>query len=173
MKELLVVIDMQKDFIDGVLGTKEAVKIVPKVVEKIKEFQKNGQDVIFTKDTHTEQYMDTQEGKKLPVIHCVKGTEGWNFVDELQPLAKDCLVLEKPGFGSVTLAGIVGDKKYEKVTLIGVCTDICVISNALLLKGHHTELPIFVDAGCCAGVTPLSHNNALEAMKLCQVSILE
>ncbi|WP_206457768.1 cysteine hydrolase family protein [Anaerovorax sp. IOR16] len=173
MKELLVVIDMQKDFVDGALGTKEAVEIVPKVVKKIKEFEENSQDLIFTKDTHTEEYLDTQEGKKLPVEHCIKGSSGWDFVDALQPFAENCLVIEKPGFGSVKLAELVGEKNYEKVTLIGLCTDICVISNALILKGHHPELPIYVDASCCAGVTPASHKNALEAMKICQITIVE
>ncbi|MEA4987183.1 MAG: isochorismatase family cysteine hydrolase [Anaerovorax sp.] len=173
MKELLVVIDMQKDFVDGMLGTKEAVEIVPKVVEKIKEFEKNKQDIIFTKDTHTAGYLKTQEGKRLPVEHCIKGSSGWAFEDTLQPLAENCLVIEKPGFGSVKLAELIGERNYEKVTLIGLCTDICVISNALLLKGHHPELSIFVDASCCAGVTPASHKNALEAMKICQITIVE
>ena len=148
--KVLVVVDMQNDFIGGALGTKEAVAIVPKVVEKIRNFEGR---VLFTRDTHKEDYLDTQEGKKLPVAHCIKGTEGWELHPEIEALRKED-ALDKPTFGS---------------TQIGLCTDICVISNAMIAKAFIPEVPVIVDASCCAGVTPQSHKNALEAMKMCQI----
>ncbi len=172
MKELLVVVDMQIDFIDGRLGTKEAQDIVENVVSKVKSAKECGKDIIFTMDTHRENYLETQEGKKLPVPHCIKGSKGWEIIPELQNLAENCMILEKFSFGSVQLAHLVARGQYDKIELVGVCTDICVISNALILKSSLPEAEISVDAKCCAGVSPESHKNALEAMKMCQIEIL-
>ena len=168
-KEVLVVVDMQKDFIDGALGTKEAEAIVENVAEKIRSFTG---EVIFTRDTHGENYMNTQEGKKLPVPHCIKGSEGWKLDRRLEPLCTaDCKVFDKPTFGSVELAEYLKKQAPDKITLVGLCTDICVISNAIILKAYLTETEIAVVKNCCAGVTPQSHANALEAMKMCQVNV--
>lgn len=169
-KQVLVVIDMQKDFIDGALGTKEAIAIVENVVDKIKNFEG---EVIFTRDTHFENYSQTQEGKKLPVPHCIKGTEGWEINNELERLrTPEMKVFDKPTFGSVELAQYLKlNKELESVTLIGLCTDICVISNAMLIKAFLPEVEVVVDAKCCAGVTPKTHENALEAMKMCQINV--
>lgn len=164
----LVVVDMQKDFIDGALGTKEAVAIVPNVVKKIAEYREAGNQVIFTRDTHQQDYLQTQEGKNLPVEHCIEGTEGWQIAKELEVKPED-LVINKVTFGHVWNKEMI---KGEEIELVGLCTDICVISNALGLKAVLPETPISVDAGCCAGVTPESHNNALEAMKMCQIKIV-
>ena len=173
MKKLLIVVDMQTDFVTGALGTNEAQAIVPMVAEKIQKAKEEGTDVIFTLDTHEENYLDTQEGKQLPVPHCIKNTEGWMLVPELRPLAGGCMSVEKPTFGSTRLAHIVGRAGYDEIELIGLCTDICVISNAMILKASVPETPISVDASCCAGVTPESHANALAAMKMCQIAINE
>lgn len=172
MQKILIVVDMQNDFIDGALGTKEAVTIVPKVADKIKHFEGK---VIFTRDTHGENYMDTQEGKKLPVPHCIRGTAGWEISPALVSFCKE-MPVDKPTFGSTKLASMLvemnEEEPIESITLIGLCTDICVISNALLAKASLPEVPIIVDSECCAGVTPESHNNALEAMKMCQINVL-
>lgn len=169
--KLLVVVDMQNDFIDGALGTKEAVAIVDNVKEKIEAYRANGDTVVFTRDTHEENYMETQEGKNLPVSHCIRGTQGWQITSTL-PVGEDTVV-DKPTFGSTKLAHLVyGIKNLESIELVGLCTDICVISNALLLKATLPEVPVMVDASCCAGVTPQSHKNALEAMKMCQIGIV-
>ena len=157
MQDILVVVDMQNDFIDGTLGTKEAVAIVPKVEEKIRNFKGT---VLFTRDTHETWYLDTQEGKKLPVPHCIRNTEGWQIRSELDKLRKTELVAMNI------------DDDIGSITFIGLCTDICVISNALLVKAALPEVPIIVDAACCAGVTPESHENALNAMKMCQIDIV-
>ena len=170
MNKLLVVVDMQKDFIDGALGTPQAQAIVPGVLEKIRHYHKAGDDIVFTMDTHTQDYLDTQEGRKLPVPHCIKGTAGFELTGELAPYAS--VVFEKPAFGSLTLAEYASGGEYDQIELIGLCTDICVISNALLLKSYLPESRIMVDSGCCAGVTPESHENALEAMRMCQIEIL-
>ena len=168
-KEVLVVVDMQKDFIDGALGTEEARRIVANVAEKIRSFEG---EVIFTRDTHTENYMETQEGRKLPVPHCIRGSEGWKLDKNLEPLCtEECRVFDKPTFGSVELAEYLKEQSPDKITLIGLCTDICVISNAILLKAFLTEAEIAVVESCCAGVTPKSHANALEAMKMCQITV--
>ena len=171
MQNILVVVDMQNDFIDGALGTREAVAIVPKVKEKIQNFQGR---VIFTRDTHGENYMDTQEGKKLPVPHCIKGTDGWQISSELASLCREAPV-DKVTFGSSRLGSMLLEADQEEpvgqITFIGLCTDICVISNALLAKAFLPEAEILVDAACCAGVTPESHHNALEAMKVCQIRV--
>ena len=172
MKNILIVVDMQNDFIDGALGTKEAVAIVPKVEEKIRNFDG---EVFFTRDTHENWYLETQEGKNLPVAHCIRDTEGWQIRKELDALRKTEPV-DKDTFGSTELAGelvaINEDEEIESITLVGLCTDICVISNALLIKASLPEVPIYVDASCCAGVTPESHENALKAMEMCQIKII-
>lgn len=169
MKRLLVVVDMQKDFIDGSLGTKEAQAIVPAVRDKVVTYQAEGWDVAFTLDTHEEHYLDTQEGKKLPVRHCIAETDGWELCEELGDFKGR--YFEKNTFGSMELAQWAAKKGYEEIELVGLCTDICVISNAMLLKAVLPEARIRVDAGCCAGVTPESHKNALEAMKMCQIEV--
>jgi len=171
MQKILVVVDMQNDFIDGALGTAEAVAIVPKVAEKIKNFDGT---VIYTRDTHEEHYMETQEGRNLPVPHCIRDTEGWQIRTELQQAGAE--VVDKPTFGSRALAEKLVDMNREEaidsITLIGLCTDICVISNAFVIKAFLPETPIIVDAACCAGVTPESHERALEAMKVCQIAVV-
>ena len=171
MRDYLIVVDMQNDFIDGALGTAEAQAIVENVAAKIKDFEGT---VIFTRDTHDEHYMETQEGANLPVPHCIKGTAGWEIRAELDALRSSPAV-DKPTFGSVALAHmLVRENSIEpigSVTLIGLCTDICVISNAMIIKASLPEIPVIVDAACCAGVTPESHKNALAAMKMCQIKI--
>ena len=167
----IVVVDMQNDFIDGSLGTKEAQKMLPRLKDKLKKVVEDGSaELIFTMDTHGKEYLNTQEGKKLPVEHCIKGTQGWEISPELgEFVAKAKAVVEKPTFGSMEL--IKHLKVADEVELVGLCTDICVISNALLIKAAYPEMKVSVDAQCCAGVTPESHANALEAMKMCQVEI--
>lgn len=171
MKNVLIVVDMQKDFIDGALGTKEAAAIVDNVAHAIKSFDG---DVIFTRDTHQDNYLETQEGRNLPVPHCIEGTDGWQLDKKLEVLRTDAMkIFDKPTFGSVELAEYLkADKEIESITLVGLCTDICVISNALLLKANMPETVIRVIEKCCAGVTPQSHANALEAMKMCQIQIV-
>ena len=168
----LIVVDMQNDFITGSLGTKEAEAILPKVIEKVKNFDGV---VVYTKDTHQTDYLTTQEGKNLPVEHCIEGTWGWMLADELETLSVNHKVFNKPTFGSVELANyLVEENKknaMEEIELCGLCTDICVISNAFLIKANLTEVPVTVDASCCAGVTSESHENALSAMKMCQVAV--
>ena len=164
----LIVVDMQKDFVDGSLGTKEAEGIVSKVAGKIKEARNAGDQIIFTRDTHQAYYLNTQEGKKLPVEHCIEGSDGWQIVKELEVKQEDA-VINKVTFGYCWSADLI---KGDEIELVGLCTDICVISNALGLKAVLPEVPIIVDASCCAGVTPASHKNALEAMKMCQISIV-
>lgn len=171
--KVLVVVDMQKDFIDGALGTPEAVEIVPRVIQKIREFDGL---VIATRDTHEEDYLDTQEGKKLPVRHCIRGTKGWEIHPEIQELLAE-EPMDKPTFGSVELGQMLKARQdsgeaVESITLVGLCTDICVISNALLLKAYLPEAKVSVDSACCAGVTQESHRQALEAMKMCQIEIV-
>lgn len=170
-KHILAVIDMQNDFIDGALGTKEAAAIVEKVAAQIRDFEG---EVVYTRDTHSENYLNTQEGKKLPVSHCIEGTEGWQISGSLRKLqGEDTVIFDKPAFGSVELAQYLKDMPdLESVTLIGLCTDICVISNAMIIKAFLPEVTVRVNADCCAGVTPESHTNALEAMKMCQVEVV-
>ena len=171
MQDILIVVDMQNDFIDGALGTPEAVAIVPAAAEKIRSFPG---PVLFTRDTHTPDYLNTQEGRNLPVVHCVRGTPGWELRPELQALCRTAPI-DKPTFGSAKLGelllGMDREDPIASVTLIGLCTDICVISNALLVKAFLPEVPVTVDAACCAGVTPESHRNALAAMKMCQIAV--
>lgn len=172
MKRLLVVIDMQVDFIDGALGTKEAEAIVPAVIQKVTEFDG---DVVYTRDTHDETYMDTAEGKKLPVPHCIRGSDGWQIHPEVYAAGegKTVAVIDKPTFGSAALCDFAAAGEYASIELVGLCTDICVISNALCLKSRLWETPIGVWKSCCAGVTPESHSNALDALRMCQIQILE
>lgn len=172
MRKLLLVIDMQNDFIDGALGTKEAAAIVGKVREKIRSYPPR--DVIATLDTHGADYLQTQEGKLLPVEHCVRETSGWKIHRDLAPLLTEAKLYEKPAFGSFRLAEdlkTLAETQEIELELVGLCTDICVISNALLLKAALPEVKISVDAACCAGVTPESHAAALTAMRSCQIEI--
>jgi len=167
---ILVVVDMQNDFIDGALGTPEAQAIVENVRRKIEQYRQEGGQVVFTRDTHTAEYMDTREGKNLPVPHCIKGTPGWEISSVLNTAGSE--IVDKPTFGSLTLAEMLHTKKnVASVELVGLCTDICVISNAMILKARLPETDIIVDSSCCAGVTPESHRNALEAMKMCQITV--
>ena len=172
MKNYLIVVDMQTDFVDGALGTPEAMAIVPAVRARIEKALALGERVIFTRDTHPENYLETQEGHNLPVVHCVKGTPGWQIIPELSDLAEE--IIDKPTFGSRTLGERLAAEKEEigQITLIGLCTDICVISNALLLKAFLPEVPLAVEAACCAGVTPDSHETALASMKTCQIRVI-
>ena len=165
MKKTLIVIDMQNDFIDGSLGTAEAVAIVDKVKAKIEEYRKNGDEVIFTRDTHYEGYLDTNEGKHLPVVHCIEETSGWEIREGLW--FEGAEIINKPCFGYTGW----GEYAFEDVELVGLCTDICVVSNALILKALFPEIRIAVDPSCCAGVTPESHEAALTTMRMCQVEI--
>ncbi len=170
MKRLLVVVDMQKDFIDGSLGTAEARAIVEAVKEKILAYERAGDEVIFTMDTHFDDYLQTQEGRKLPVKHCVKGSDGWKLHEELDGFQGKRF--EKNTFGSPECGQYVARGGYSAVELVGLCTDICVISNAMVIKAMSPEVPVAVDSRCCAGVTPESHKNALEAMKMCQIEVV-
>lgn len=172
MRKILVVVDMQKDFVDGALGTKEAEAIVPLVVEKIRSYDM--EDVFVTRDTHQENYMDTQEGHNLPVKHCIEGTEGWDLDAKVKEVVEGAAFVNKPTFGSTELAEMIKDiaaKEEIEVELIGLCTDICVVSNALLLKAFMPEVKISVDSACCAGVTPEKHEAALETMRSCQIEV--
>jgi len=174
-EKYLIVVDMQNDFVTGSLGTEEAKAIVDRAAKKIRSFEGK---VIFTRDTHGENYLSTQEGKNLPVEHCIKGTEGWHIIPQLESLRKekDCPTYEKPTFGCIALAeDLCRENKetpIESIELIGLCTDICVVSNALLIKACIPEVPVYVDSSCCAGVTPKQHLAALETMKSCQIQIL-
>ena len=166
MKKTLIVIDMQNDFIDGALGTKEAQAIVPNVKKKIEEYKARGDEIIFTRDTHNENYLETNEGKHLPVEHCIEGTHGWMIADEVD--CPEYRHINKDSFGYPLW-------KYfdlEEIELVGLCTDICVVSNALILKAHFPSSNITVDASCCAGVTPESHRAALTTMKMCQINVI-
>ncbi len=166
MKKTLIVVDMQNDFIDMALGTKEAVSIVPKVKKKIQQYIQNGDEVIFTRDTHFENYLETPEGKKLPVPHCIKGTKGWEIADGLY--ADGCKIIDKPNFGWPNWK----EEQLESVELIGLCTDICVVSNALIIKAIFPDAQVTVDRTCCAGVTPASHDAALVTMQMCQIDVV-
>ena len=167
MRKCILVIDVQNDFVNGALGTKEAVEMLPRLVEKLQN-EKNA-SLVFTQDTHKDNYLDTNEGKHLPVRHCIKNTEGWQIAPALSEFLDDAKIIEKKSFGSTTLPSVVAE--YDEIELVGLCTDICVISNALLLKAFFPEKKISVDPACCAGVTPESHKSAIEIMKLCQVDI--
>lgn len=172
MRKLLLVIDMQNDFIDGALGTPEAAAIVDRVAEEIGKYP--AEDIIATRDTHPENYLETQEGRNLPVVHCVKGTAGWALNAKVAAALRGAAVIDKPTFGSTELAERVAALARNEeldITLVGLCTDICVVSNALLLKAYLPETPVRAIAGCCAGVTPESHQAALDTMRMCQIQI--
>lgn len=168
--KMLIVIDCQNDFIDGVLGTKEARAIIPNVKKKIEEYKARGDKVIFTRDTHYENYLETNEGKKLPIPHCIKDTYGWEISKELN--TDGCEIIDKATFGYIWWYMYGIGNRIDDIEITGLCTDICVISNAMILKATFPEANIVVDASCCAGVTPESHNRALEAMKMCQIDII-
>ena len=173
--KVLLVVDMQNDFITGSLGTPEAQAILPAVQEKIAQYMAGGSVVIFTRDTHGEDYLNTPEGKKLPVPHCIMGTQGWEIADGLYK--EGCFILDKPTFGLLNIAEEITKRmcgaRIEAIEIIGLCTDICVVSNALILKAAAPDLPLIVDASCCAGVNPESHKAALLTMKMCQVNVEE
>lgn len=175
MNDVLVVIDMQNDFITGSLGTAEGQAIVSQVVDRIRHHQGA---IFVTRDTHEDDYLTRQEGHHLPVVHCTRGSEGWQLVSEvaLALAGREVTFFDKPTFGSPDLAQALKEADQERrltsVTLVGVCTDICVISNALVIKAFLPEVPLYVDAKACAGVSPESHQRALEAMAVCQVNIL-
>ena len=173
MRKILLVIDMQNDFINGALGTPEAEAIVGRVAEEIRKYPT--ENVIATRDTHTEDYLNTQEGRKLPVVHCVRGTPGWELHPEIAAALKGAAIIDKPTFGSKELAeklSLLSEQDELEVTLAGLCTDICVVSNALLIKAFLPETPVRVIAACCAGVTPGSHQAALDTMRMCQIEIV-
>lgn len=174
MKKILVVVDIQNDFVDGALGTSEAVAIIDKATEKIKNFDG---EIFVTYDTHFDDYMNTSEGKKLPVPHCIKGSNGWELNAKIANAleGKKYFSIEKPTFGSIELPQLIREKignDIAEITLIGLCTDICVVSNALLLKANFLDCEIFVDSACCAGVTPETHNAALDTMRCCQINVI-
>ena len=175
-KKILIAVDLQNDFIDGALGTKEAEAIVPAAAARIREWREAGAEIFATLDTHEANYMETREGKKLPVPHCIRGTEGWQLNPVIREALGDCTIVEKPTFGSVRLPELVREKigsgEDATIELIGLCTDICVVSNALLLKAAFPEAEIQVSNNCCAGVTPEKHRAALETMASCQIEIL-
>ena len=172
MKKILIAVDLQNDFIDGALGTKEAQAIVKNAIGKIKSYP--SENIYATRDTHSENYMDTNEGKHLPVEHCIKGTDGWEIQSEIKKALRGARIIDKPTFGSKELAELLkteNEKEPIEIELIGLCTDICVISNALLLKAFMPEVNISVDSSCCAGVTPESHQKALDTMKMCHIDV--
>lgn len=172
MRKVLLVIDMQNDFINGALGTREAEAIVDRVAELMERYP--AEDVIATRDTHGEDYLETQEGRALPVPHCVKGTLGWELHPKIAAALRDAVVVDKPSFGSRELAERLlqmAEGEELDITLVGLCTDICVVSNALLVKAFLPETPVHVIASCCAGVTPESHQAALDTMRMCQIHI--
>ena len=166
MKKTLIVVDMQNDFIDMALGTPEAVAIVPKVKEKILQYANNGDEIIFTRDTHFENYLQTAEGRKLPVEHCIKGTKGWEIAEGLY--VEGCKIIDKPNFGWPNWK----EEQLEEVEIVGLCTDLCVVSNALIIKATFPEADVKVDSSCCAGVTVATHEAALKTMSMCQIDIL-
>lgn len=166
MKKTLIVVDMQNDFINMALGTKEAVAILPAVKAKIQEYSQKGYEIIYTRDTHNANYLESTEGKKLPVVHCVKGTKGWEIADGLY--VEGSKIIDKPNFGWQYWS----EEALEEVELIGLCTDICVVSNALIIKASFPDAIVKVDKNCCAGVTPESHNAALLTMQMCQIDVV-
>ena len=166
----LIVVDMQNDFITGPLGTGESRAIVPKVKKKIEEYLERGDEIIFTQDTHSEDYLDTLEGKHLPVVHCVKGTDGWKIPEEIN--VPEAAHINKSQFGCVYI-GLYTNLDNKEVEIVGLDTDICVISNALIIKAEFPDAEVFVDASCCAGSTPERHKAALEVMKSCQINVIE
>ena len=172
MKKLLVVVDMQQDFVHGALGTDRAREILPRVREKIHKAVGEGASLAYTMDTHQPDYLQTREGKNLPVVHCVEGTEGWALCAELSGPLEGAKAFHKPSFGSVGLGEYVKSEKFDVVEMIGVCTGICVLSNAVLVKAYAPETDVLVDSGLCACVSPESHQTALDAMRLLQVTVV-
>ncbi len=173
MRKILLVIDMQTDFVDGALGSAEAVAIIPNVLHEIAKYEKS--DIIATRDTHPENYMQTREGRYLPVPHCIKGTPGWEIHPKIAPALEGCKVIDKPTFGSTELCDHIvklAEGEDIEVTLVGLCTDICVVSNAMLIKASLPEINVKVVADACAGVSPESHAAALTTMKMCQIDIV-
>lgn len=170
MSKYLIVVDVQKDFVDGALGTPEAQAIIPRVKEKIAEYCANGGKVIFTRDTHQKNYLETNEGKHLPVEHCIEGTDGWQVYEGLTD--GDSVILNKPTFGYLDWRKYIEDSADLEIELIGLCTDICVASNALILKATFPEAVVSVDSTACAGVTPASHEAALNTMRMCQMEVV-
>ena len=178
LMKALIVVDMQNDFVTGSLGSEQAEAIVPAVKQKVAEFEERGDVVVFTRDTHGNDYLDTFEGKNLPVEHCIKATEGWEIIDDLQPLVSDAnAIIDKPTFGSFELLNFlepfIESGEVQEIELCGLCTDICVVSNALLLRARFHETPIMVESSCCAGVTQESHESALQTMRSCQIQVIE
>lgn len=171
MKKLLVVVDMQRDFVHGALGTAQARDLLPRMERKIEKAEDEGVSLAYTMDTHQPDYLRTQEGKKLPLIHCVEGTEGWALCAELSPLLDGAKAFHKPSFGSVELGEYVKNEDFDTVELVGVCTGICVLSNAVLIKAYAPGTEIVVDGGLCACVSPESHQIALKAMELLQITV--
>lgn len=172
MKKILIAVDLQNDFIDGALGTAEAQNIVRNAIDKIKTYPK--ENIYATRDTHSEDYMQTNEGRHLPVKHCIKGSKGWEINSDIEKALEGAHIIDKPTFGSTELAELLkneNEKEPLEIELIGLCTDICVVSNALLLKAYMPEVSISVDSACCAGVTPESHEKALDTMKMCQIDV--
>lgn len=169
---VLVVIDMQNDFIDGAMGNAAAVAAVPRVAAKIAAYREMGAPIVFTRDTHGADYLLTREGRDLPVVHCVKDTDGWQISDQLDTAG--AVVVDKSAYGSLKLPDVIAalSGSVSGIEMVGVCTDVCVISNAMILKAAFPEWPLVVDASCCAGVTPESHKNALEAMKMCHITVV-
>ena len=166
MKKTLIVVDMQNDFIDMALGTPEAIAILPAVKAKIAEYADEGYEIIYTRDTHGDDYLNTPEGKKLPVPHCIKGKKGWELADGLY--LDGCKIIDKPNFGWPNW----NEEQLEDVEIIGLCTDICVVSNALIITATFPEATVKVDKNCCAGVTPETHQAALKTMQMCQIDII-
>ena len=170
MKKALIVIDMQNDFVFDALGSADAQKILPNVIKRIEKARADGEQVIFTRDSHENDYLTTQEGRKLPVPHCIKGTRVWAICDGLYQSGD--LVFDKPVFGSIELAKYLQQKSFDSIEFIGVCTDICVVSNVLLAKAVCLQTEVFVRENCCAGLSKDKHNAALETMRSCQVTVL-
>jgi nicotinamidase-related amidase len=169
--KVLVVVDMQNDFVTGSLANPDAQRIIPNIAKKIEKYLKKGDKVIFTRDTHRSDYLDTAEGKQLPIPHCIHGTTGWCVVDELT--YPECVHIDKPTFGYKYWEYEIydGTGEIENIELVGTCTDICVLSNAILLKTEYPNIPISVDSSCCAGLSPAKHEAALEVMRSCQINV--
>lgn len=170
MKNVLIVIDMQNDFIDGAIGSCEAQAIVDNVAKKINEYKVRGDEIIFTKDTHFEDYLSTNEGKNLPIEHCIKGTKGWEISNKLD--TANCKIIEKPTFGYTEWQKHLSKEDDLAIEFVGLCTDVCVVSNAIIIKAQFPNAHLKVDASCCAGITPQTHASALATMQSCQIEII-
>lgn len=173
MKRLLIVVDYQNDFVNGSLGFEDAPKLENTIVKYIQDYQNNGDDIIYTMDTHQENYMETYEGQKLPIAHCIKNTEGWQLYGQTKNLLKDCLCFEKPTFPSLDLANYLKDKEYKDVTLVGLVSHICVISNAIMVKAALPETPIYVDMKATSSVDQLTHQKSIDVMKSLHINIIQ